>query len=406
MGKFSAFWQFREWSRTQRGGDRDLFLLLTPEKERRAVWVDYIAYLVDVLRIRGQSCFEHLSATKKVLSRNGITDLGFADDSAPEIKEAKGKAKYTNEELRERADQSARNLKLPMFEELEDILYQKLWIDSESLPFFDRVLRRGTWLGVALMVMTGARPCNIVVKAGTDHTIRARDVTLLLSHATSGEERYVRGGDEWPGGFTMWDGAGVEADYLSQKTGQKLGRKVIPAVDTRSIRFIKGLCWWLQYSGVKTDDMLLTMYRCSPRRGAGTEIRPRLVNEGDVSMAISGMAYRLGFELSHFSAKSCRIGLVTGAGWRSGIEWEDAVAQDTARMGGWAEAKKTGAMRRHYDLSTTTYRKIHPDLALKQLDVWDMLPYRERTIQPRPDPECVGQCIRTPERKPKKPRKG
>mgnify|MGYP000107718097 CR=1 FL=1 len=108
-------------------------------------------------------------------------------------------------------------------------------------------------------------------------------------------------------------------------------------------------------------------------------------------MAISGMAYRLGFELSHFSAKSCRIGLVTGAGWRSGIEWEDAVAQDTARMGGWAEAKKTGAMRRHYDLSTTTYRKIHPDLALKQLDVWDMLPYRERTIQPRPDPECVGQ---------------
>jgi len=398
MGKFGAFWQFREWSRAERGGDRDLFLLLTPAEERRRVWLDYIAYLVDILRIKGRSCFEHLSATKKVLSRNGMSDLEFADDSAPEVKEAKSKAKYTNEELRERADASAQSLKLPMFEELEDLLYRKLWMDSESESFFDRVLRRGTWLGIALMIMTGARPCNIIVKGGTDHTIRARDVTLLLTHALTEDEIYLRGGDQWPVGYTMYDAAGVEADYLSQKTGQKLGRKVIPAVDTRAIRFVRGMAWWFQYSGVRTDDMLLTMYRQSPRRGTGIEQRPRLVSESDISTTISGMAYRLGFERSHFSSKSCRIGLVTGAGWRSGIEWESAVAQETARMGGWAESRKTGAMRRYYDLSTTTYRKIHPDLALKQLDVWEMLPYRERAVQPRPDPQFIGQPVRTPEK--------
>ena len=67
-------------------------------------------------------------------------------------------------------------------------------------------------------------------------------------------------------------------------------------------------------------------------------------------------------------------------------------------MGGWAESRKTGAMRRYYDLSTTTYRKIHPDLALKQLDVWEMLPYRERAVQPRPDPQFIGQPVRTPEK--------
>ena len=130
----------------ERGGNRDLFLLETPSEERRREWLDYIAYLlVDILRIRGQSCFEHLSAVKKVLCRNGLTDLTFADDLAPEIKEAKSKAKYSNEELRERADAASEKLKLPMFDELEDAIYNRLWEGTEEgSSQFDRVLSRGT----------------------------------------------------------------------------------------------------------------------------------------------------------------------------------------------------------------------------------------------------------------------
>ena len=40
MGKFGAFWKFREWNRHEREGDRDLFLLSTPVELRRGVWLN------------------------------------------------------------------------------------------------------------------------------------------------------------------------------------------------------------------------------------------------------------------------------------------------------------------------------------------------------------------------------
>ena len=396
MGKFARWWEFREWSRAKRAGALDLFLDLSPDAERRSVWLDYIAYLVEILRIKGQSCYETLSATKKVLSRNGLVDLGFADDSAPEVQEAKRKAKYTIEELQDRAETAAENQKLPMFEELEDALYHRMWADTEDIPFYDQVLVRVTWVGIALMTMTGMRPCNIATASKSKHTILSQNVTLLLLR--DGDDPTaaipIKGGDSWPPGYSVLDGIGVEADFLSQKTGQKLGRKVFPAVDTRSIRLVNGIAYLFKMSGVKGGDPLLTAYRVSPKVRDAVTVS-KTVRDSDLSTWISSTAHCLGFQRSHFSSKSCRIGLVTGASWGCGVNWDCPTARETARMGGWADAKKSGAMRRHYDLSTSVYRMLHPDLALKRSDVWEMLAYSERCKQPEPSPfpEYCGQRI-------------
>ena len=209
MGKFSTFWKFREGTRNERGGDRDLFLLSTPPSQRRQVWLDFIGFLVDIQHIRGQSCFEHLSAVKRVLSRNGLTDLEFADDSATEVKDAKKKAKYSNDELQDRAEAASKRLKLPMFDELEDLLYKELWLDTEEEVHYVKAYKRGVWLGIALMTMTGARPSNIIVTAGSEHTIRAKNVRLMLFKEGDPEsETYISGGDPWPDGYTVNDGGG------------------------------------------------------------------------------------------------------------------------------------------------------------------------------------------------------
>ena len=323
--------------------------------------------------------------------------MSFADDSAPEVREAKQKAKHTLEELQDREEKKAKNLKLPMFDELEDLLYKRLWVDSEEDTLHNQLYKRGTWIGIALMSVTGLRPSNLTATAHADHAIRAVSVTMMLiREGDAASEVYYRGGSGWPDGYTEVDAGGFEGDFHCSKTGQRLGRRVIPAVDTRTIRLNTALAWWFRHSGVRPEDMLLTMYRQSQGRRPPGKIEPYRVRDCDVSGFISSSAYMLGFEREHFSSRSCRIGLVTGAGWRSGIDWENTAAQETARMGGWADARRSGAMRRHYDLSRIVYRELHPDLALKHIDVWEMLPYSQRAANPRPDPACVGQCVRGP----------
>ena len=58
----------------------------------------------------------------------GASALTFADDSALEIRDATLKAKFTNVELREMEVATAGNKKLPMFEEMEDMLYNFLYL--------------------------------------------------------------------------------------------------------------------------------------------------------------------------------------------------------------------------------------------------------------------------------------
>jgi len=408
MGKFAAFWRFRESSKHERGGERDLFLLSTPVDRRRDVWLDYIGYLVEVRHIKGQSCFEHLSATKKVLMRNGLLDLSFADDSDPVIRDAKAKAKFTEAELHEMADAAAQRKKLPMFEELEDKLYQKLWIESEEDIMFVKMFKRGIWLGIALMTMTGARPSNIVVTMNAKHTLWAKDATvMLIKDGAPSSERFVSGGDPWPDGFVEQDVAGTEVTFHSHKSGQVLGRKVFPGDEVRTIRLNQGMGWWFRHSGVKPDDMLLTMYRQPIGRRFPGGPEQRLLRDTDLAGHIMDEAYYMGFGYGHFSCRSCRIGLVTRASWGAGVDWDNPDAQHTARMGGWANARQTGAMRRHYDLSRVVHREMHPDLALKFDDVWEMLPYREREKKPRPPPDqrtaAIG--VSSSNREGKKPRK-
>ena len=57
------------------------------------------------------------------------------------------------------------------------------------------------------------------------------------------------------------DGAwGLEVKYLKKKTVQKFGFKVFPVVGVRTRRFAIGVAYWLRYSGVRPEDMILTMY--------------------------------------------------------------------------------------------------------------------------------------------------
>ena len=378
-GKFTAWCKYRHWSKHTRDGELDLFLAATPADGRRKVWLDYIAYLITVLTIKGHAHAEHLSATKRVLSRNGLTDLTFADDSALEIRDAKLKAKFTNAELRDMEVATAGNKKLPMFEEMEDMLYNLLYLATVTTR--DLMFLRGVWLGSMFMILTGARESNIIVTSTTDHTLRAADVTIFLRNK-DGTEVYVKGGDEWPDGFSLDDSWGVEVKYLSQKTGQKLGSKVFPAVDVRTRRFAIGVAYWFRMSGVKPEDMILTMYRLPVVPKPGEVAAACMIRDRDISHAIKGMAERLGFNQSHYSTKSCRIGLVTGAGWNAGVDWTDSRAAEVARVGGWKDASRMGAMRKNYDLSKSVYRSVHADLVLKRADVWEMLSWSVKGKQP------------------------
>ena len=125
-----------------------------------------------------------------------------------------------------------------------------------------------------------------------------------------------------------------------------------------------GVAYWFRFSGVLTEDMILTMFRQPIEAEPDGDKLSCMVRDVDISHAIKGTAERLGFSQVHFSTKSCRIGLVTGAGWNAGVDWDDAQAAETARMGGWNDARRMGATRKHYDLSKSVYRSIYTDIVL------------------------------------------
>ena len=68
-----------------------------------------------------------MSATKRVLSFNSVTDFSVPDDSSDKVESTKRNAKVDEDELQDRAVKTAKKKKLPMLV---------------------RVVKRGIWLGI------------------------------------------------------------------------------------------------------------------------------------------------------------------------------------------------------------------------------------------------------------------
>ena len=181
-----------------------------------------------------------------------------------------------------------------------------------------------------------------------------------------------------------------------------MGRKVVMDVDLTSRRACLAVSGWAQFSGGQTGEPFLTMRRYSSLTNS---IHRCLITDSHCNMVMKDAAIAQGFTANHFSTHSSRSGMVTQHTWAREAAAASAAGmgaassdQALATMGGWVDATQRGAMRVHYDRTTSVYRAINPEFALTRKDVVAMLSVHEQSLLPRHTPaelEALGRFQRT-----------
>ena len=180
---------------------------------------------------------------------------------------------------------------------------------------------------------------------------------------------------------------GFELSGLTEKGKTRMGRKLVRDIDPISKMECLAVAGWAQYSGGLTGEPFLTMRRYSSRTQS---VHRCLITDSHCNMVIKDAAIAQGFTANHFSTHSSRSGMVTQHTWAreaaaSSLAGNGVASSDQAlaTMGGWVNATRTGAMRVHYDRTTSVYRPINPQFALTRDDVVSMLSIHEQSLLPR-----------------------
>jgi hypothetical protein len=113
------------------------------------------------------------------------------------------------------------------------------------------------------------------------------------------------------------------------------------------------------------------------------------INNAHVNFVIKDAAAALAFGTSHYSSHSARSGFVTKHSWaekqagKGAGQGAGTSSSELAQMGGWKNGSASGAMRMHYDRTTSVYRPIDTQLELTKEDVVSMLSLVEQDKLPR-----------------------
>jgi hypothetical protein len=143
---------------------------------------------------------------------------------------------------------------------------------------------------------------------------------------------------------------------------------------------------WAKNSGARTAEPFFTMRRLSPKTKKETVC---FINSSHVNFVIKDAAAALSLGTTHYSSHSARSGFVTKHSWAEKQsdkvrgQGAGASGKEVAQMGGWKNDAAKGAMKMHYDRTTSAYLPIDPQFELSKGDVIRMLSLVEQEALPR-----------------------
>ena len=374
-------------------GELDLFMVNMTHEERLTVWLGYIYSLSDQ-GLYGQALASHLSATKAfILTNCSSIDMSFCDDNIKAIKDAKFKANSVDRSVRRVAAlKRDSRLKLPVFEELSDVVYEMAFREEDDWGWSGMHIK-GAATAQLLQTLLGTRISSTVKRQLTDHHLDTEDVVLKFEKQSmepggSLLEAVYTCGDVWPVGFLPCHVTGVELRSNTEKGKVTDRNRFIGQVDDQSNKVCLAVALWAKHSGARTGEPFFTMRRYSPTT---KRIHVCYINDTHVNFVVKDASDALGLGRDHYSTHSARSGFVTKHTWAERLAVGKSVPVgfipttdgDIAQAGGWANPSKKGAMKMHYDRSTSVYRPLDPQYALSREDVIGMLSLVEQGNLPK-----------------------
>ena len=366
------------------GDDEDMFMeRLTPE-ERTEEWVQYI-YHLSASDIVGRPLASHLSGTKAFFRENSGVDLSFCNDDLGQIKAAKTRANGANREfLRSVALKKDATVKLPVFQELTSLVYEMAFQDIDDWGWHP-THQKGAATAQLLQTITGVRISNSVRRSLTDHHLNAEDVIIKFERTAQdgvGRPRtwVLTCGDEWDSTFEPSDVHSIEVREQTGKGKVEYKSRHISRVDELSDRVCLAVAYWAKNSGTQTGEPFFTMRRRSTNTNRVTVC---YINISHVNLVIKDAADALALGRSHYSSHSARSGFAEKQAEKVRRQGVGASGSELAQMGGWKNDSVKGAMRMHYDRTTSVYHPIRSDYELSKEDVVGMLSLVEQDKLPR-----------------------
>jgi len=371
-------------------GGEDMFLELLSPGDRTKEWIQYI-YHLSASGVRGKSLASHLSGTKAFFRENSEVNLNFCEDGRDDIKNAKVKANAVDRGvLRAASLKRDANIKLPVFQELSDMVYEMAFEDIDDWGWHP-THSKGAATAQLLQTILGVRVSNSVKCSHTDHHLDTEDVIIRfvrpIGRGGLGSGTWVLTcGDEWDPTFEPADVESIEVREHTGKGKKEYKGRHVGRVDSLSDRVCLAVAYWARNSGAKTGEPFFTMRRLSPVTNKFTVCH---INNAHVNFVIKDAAAALAFGASHYSSHSARSGFVTKHSWadkqakKVAGQGAGASGSELAQMGGWKNSSANGAMRMHYDRTTSVYSPIDPQLELTKGDVVSMLSLVEQGKLPR-----------------------
>jgi hypothetical protein len=381
---------FRTGQMSREEGNVDMFLEGLPVDERTKEWVQYIYFLASA-GIFGRALASHLSGTKAFFRENSEVDMGFCCDNLKDVKEAKTRANSVDREvLRKSSLNRDARVKLPVFQELTDTVYDMAFGDLEDWSWHSTHLK-GAATAQLLQTILGVRVSNSVQCGLTDHHLNTEDVIIKFERSPGlGCGQVVTwvltGGDAWNYAFHPRDVHSLEIREHTGKGKVESKNRHINRVDSLSDRVCVIMAYWAMKSGAQKGEPFFTMHRQSPITSKFTVCR---INSTHVNLVIKDASTALSLGPDHYSSHSARSGFVTKHSWAAkqseAKEGNGAGAggSELAQMGGWKSGANKGAMRMHYDRTISVYRSIETKYELSRADVVSMLSLVEQQKLPQ-----------------------
>ena len=388
---------FRTGQMSREEGNVDMFLEGLSVRERTMEWVQYI-YFLACTGVIGRALASHLSGTKAFFRDNSEVDLGFCCDTLKDVKDAKTRANSVDREVLRKSSLSRdARIKLPVFQELSDVVYDMAFEDLEDWGWHSTHLK-GAATAQLLQTILGVRVSNSVQCGLTDHHLKTEDVVIKFERPTGlGGGQVITwvltGGDAWNNAFHPRDVHSLEIREHSGKGKVESKNRHINRVDTLSDRVCVVVAYWAMKSGAQKGEPFFTMHRHSPITSKSTVCR---INSTHVNLVIKDASKALSLGSDHYSSHSARSGVVTKHSWAAkqseAKEGRGAGAGggELAQMGGWKNGASKGAMRMHYDRTISVYRSIETKYELTRADVVSMLSLVEQQKLPQlSQAECL-----------------
>ena len=385
---------FRTGRMSGEEGNVDMFLEGLSVGERTQEWVQYI-YALATMGVTGRALASHLSGTKAFFRENSGVDMEFCCDALKSVKDAKFRANSVDRDvLRGAALTRDARVKLPVFQELTDVVYDMAFEDLEDWGWHSTHLK-GAATAQLLQTILGVRVSNSVQCSLTDHHLNSEDVIIKFERPSELGHGQVKTwvltcGETWDTTFHPRDVQSLEIREHTGKGKVELKSRHIHRVDPLSNRVCLVVAYWAMKAGAQKGEPFFTMHRQSPVTNKFTVCR---INNTHVNYVIKDASRVLSLGGEHYSSHSARSGFVTKHSWamkqsegKTGAG-AGAGGGELAQMGGWKNGSSKGAMRMHYDRTVSVYRPIDSRYELTRADVVSMLSLVEQQKLPQLTPE-------------------